>query len=113
MKKQIGMALTGVVLAIGALIGCSPPPEPKFDASRAEESLHEIGMYLSEHKKWSTFRFLAAKRVLENRVLVQTEKYETYNNYTAQQITETMEKKYPKQCDEEFNIVSKAADRIR
>ena len=57
MKKQIGMALVGVVLAIGALVGCSPPPEPKFDASRAEESLHEMGMYLSEHKKWSTFRF--------------------------------------------------------
>lgn len=113
MKKQIGMALVGVVLAIGALVGCSPPPEPKFDASRAEESLHEMGMYLSKYQKHNTVSFLAAKRTLETKVLTQEEKYETYNNYTAQQLEETMRAKYKSRYIEEYDIVSRAADRIR
>jgi len=112
MKKQIGMALTGVVLAIGALVGCSPP-EPKFDASRGEESLHEMGMYLSKYQKHNTVSFLAAKRTLEAKVLTQAEKYETYNNYTAQQIEDAMRTKYKSRYYEEFDIVSRAADRIR
>lgn len=112
MKKQIGMALVGVVLAIGALVGCTPP-EPRFDASRGEESLHEMGMYLSKYQKHNTIEFLAAKRTLQAHVLTQAEKYETYNNYSARELMDAMRAKYESRYDEEWDIVSRAMDRIR
>ena len=112
MKKQIGMALVGVVLAIGTLVGCTPP-EPRFDASRGEESLHEMGMYLSKYQKHNTLCFLAAKRTLEAYVLTQAEKYETYNNYSAVELIDTMQAKYKSRYFEECDIVSRAMDRIR
>lgn len=112
MKKQIGMALVGVVLAIGALVGCTPP-EPRFDASRGEESLHEMGMYLSKYQKHNTVSFLAAKRTLRAHILTQAEKYETYNNYSARELIDTIRAKYKSRYIEEYDIVTRAMDRIR